>query len=129
MPAICHQPAPAPPLPQLAVKLVNFSPVPQRTSLRFQGLAGGSLGEAAELLVLGSCQPLDENSFDTPTKARPCLMLRPWPLPVPPCCWHVLGTCADAYLKPDAASASPNIHQACGCGKMHSWNPPNWLCC
>ncbi|KAL4458046.1 hypothetical protein ABPG75_012911 [Micractinium tetrahymenae] len=82
------------PCSEVAVKLVNFSPLPQRVSLRFQGLARGALGESADLLVLGSSQPLDENSFEAPAKVSPRtntisgvaerfeLELEPWSLTV-----------------------------------------------
>jgi len=53
------------------VKLVNFSPAAQNVSLRLAGLpAGGALAGTAQLLSLGSQDPLQENSFQAPNQAR-----------------------------------------------------------
>ncbi|PSC72825.1 Alpha-L-arabinofuranosidase 1 isoform B [Micractinium conductrix] len=56
---------------ELAIKVVNFSPAPRRVKLRLQGLGGCAPAGAAQLTVLGSAAPLDENSFEEPGKISP----------------------------------------------------------
>lgn len=57
------------PPPQVAIKLVNFSPEPTRVALSLAGLAPRNrLNSTALLEGLSSGDPLDENSFDAPSR-------------------------------------------------------------
>ena len=52
----------------MAVKLVNFSPNRQLTTLHFAGVPPGSLGASGQLMFLTSQHPQDENTFNAPNK-------------------------------------------------------------